>query len=88
MSSPARSLRARSLVTEDGSELDVDVVVCATGYAAADYLGQIDVVGEGGDVTAGDVARRRVRVSRHGRAGLPELLHAVRAEHQRRVPTA
>ncbi len=46
VSSPARSLRARSLVTEDGSELDVDVVVCATGYAAADYLGQIDVVGD------------------------------------------
>ena len=33
-------------MTEDGAELDVDVVVCATGYAAADYLGQIDVVGE------------------------------------------
>lgn len=48
VSSPARSLRARSFVTEDGSELDVDVVVCATGYAAADYLGQIDVVGENG----------------------------------------
>ncbi|MGV0742164.1 flavin-containing monooxygenase [Mycolicibacterium sp. XJ870] len=48
VSSPARVLRARSLVTEDGRELDVDVVVCATGYAAADYLGQIDVVGEGG----------------------------------------
>jgi cyclohexanone monooxygenase len=47
VSSPARYLRDRSLVTEDGSELDVDVVVCATGYAAADYLGQIDVVGEG-----------------------------------------
>ena len=47
VSSPARSLRARSLVTEDGSELDVDVVVCATGYAAADYLGQIEVVGQG-----------------------------------------
>jgi cyclohexanone monooxygenase len=46
VSSPARSLRARSLVTEDGSELDVDVVVCATGYAAADYLGQIEVIGE------------------------------------------
>src|SRR6201999_1827507 len=41
-------LRARSLVTADGTELDVDVVLCATGYAAADYLGQIDVVGEGG----------------------------------------
>ena len=48
VSSPARSLRSRSLVTEDGSELDVDVVLCATGYAAADYLGQIDVVGERG----------------------------------------
>ena len=48
VSSPARYLRSRSLVTEDGSELDVDVVLCATGYAAADYLGQIDVVGENG----------------------------------------
>jgi cyclohexanone monooxygenase len=48
VSSPARSLRARSLVTADGTEIDVDVVLCATGYAAADYLGQIDVVGEGG----------------------------------------
>lgn len=47
ISSPARALRAHSLVTEDGTELDVDVVLCATGYAAADYLGQIDVVGEG-----------------------------------------
>jgi cyclohexanone monooxygenase len=48
VSSPARSLRSRSLVTADGSELDVDVVLCATGYSAADYLGQINVVGEGG----------------------------------------
>lgn len=46
VSSPARSVRARSLVTEDGSELDVDAIVCATGYAAADYLGQIEVVGQ------------------------------------------
>lgn len=48
VSSPARYLRSRSLVTEDGTELDVDVVLCATGYAAADYLGQIEVIGEGG----------------------------------------
>jgi cyclohexanone monooxygenase len=48
VSSPARRLRSRSLVTEDGTEFDVDVVLCATGYAAADYLGQIEVVGEGG----------------------------------------
>jgi cyclohexanone monooxygenase len=46
--SPARALRARSLVTADGTELDVDVVLCAIGYAAADYLGQIDVTGERG----------------------------------------
>jgi cyclohexanone monooxygenase len=46
VSSPARYLRSRSLITEDGTELDVDVVLCATGYAAADYLGQIDVIGE------------------------------------------
>ena len=49
VSSPARYLRSRSLVTEDGTELDVDVVLCATGYAAADYLGEIDVVGERGE---------------------------------------
>ena len=48
VSSPARSLRSRSLVTAHGTELDVDIILCATGYAAADYLGQIDVVGEGG----------------------------------------
>ncbi|MFN3004896.1 flavin-containing monooxygenase [Mycolicibacterium wolinskyi] len=56
VSSPARALRARTLVTEDGQELDVDVVVCATGYAAADYLGQIEVVGEAG-VTLRDTWR-------------------------------
>ena len=48
VSSPARTMRSRSLVTEDGTELDVDVVLCATGYAAADYLGQIDVRGADG----------------------------------------
>lgn len=46
--SPARYLKARSLVTADGTEREVDVVVCATGYAAADYLGQLDVSGERG----------------------------------------
>ncbi|MGB6209501.1 flavin-containing monooxygenase, partial [Mycobacterium sp.] len=56
LTSPARYLRARSLVMQDGTERDVDVVVCATGYAAADYLGEIEVTGEGG-VTLGDVWR-------------------------------
>lgn len=48
VTSPARYLRARSLVTEDGTEREVDLVVCATGYAAADYLGELDVSGERG----------------------------------------
>lgn len=48
VSSPARVLRSRSLITEDGTELDVDAVLCATGYAAADYLGQIEVQGADG----------------------------------------
>lgn len=52
LTSPARCLRARSLVTEDGTEREVDVVVCATGYAAADYLGELDVTGEPGECGA------------------------------------
>jgi cyclohexanone monooxygenase len=48
VSSAARALRSDALLTDDGRELGVDVVVCATGYAAADYLGQIDVIGENG----------------------------------------
>jgi cyclohexanone monooxygenase len=48
VASPAVALRGGSVVTADGRALDVDVVVCATGYAAADYLGQIEVTGEGG----------------------------------------
>ncbi len=48
IASSAQTLRARSLVTEDGREVEVDAVVCATGYAAADYLGQIEVTGENG----------------------------------------
>ncbi|ETB52022.1 flavin-containing monooxygenase [Mycobacterium avium] len=56
LTSPARSLRRRSLVTEDGTEREVDLVVCATGYAAADYLGELDVAGERG-VTLREVWR-------------------------------
>lgn len=52
VTSPAKALRSRSLVTEDGTECEVDIVVCATGYAAADYLGQIEVTGEGGTTLA------------------------------------
>jgi cation diffusion facilitator CzcD-associated flavoprotein CzcO len=56
VTSPARSLRAGSLVTDDGTEREVDLVVCATGYAAADYLAELDVIGEHG-VTLREVWR-------------------------------
>ena len=78
VASPARYLRARSLVTADGTERDVDVVVCATGYAAADYLGQLDVSGEQGATLREVVAGRGARISRDGRPRIPELLHARR----------
>ena len=48
VSSPARALRARTLVTEDGSELDVDVVVCATGYAQPTILARSTSSGSAG----------------------------------------
>ncbi|CPR13036.1 lipolytic enzyme [Mycobacterium bohemicum DSM 44277] len=56
LDSPARCLRAGSLVTGDGAEREVDIVVCATGYAAADYLGELEVCGQGG-VTLREVWR-------------------------------
>ena len=55
------------------------------GYAAADYLGQIDVVGEDGVSLHETWRDGRVRLPGHGRSGLPELLHAVRTQHQRRL---
>ena len=65
VASPARALRARRLVTEDGTELDVDGVLGATGYAAADYLGQLDVVGE-----HGTTLRHRWRDGAHAYLGM------------------
>jgi cyclohexanone monooxygenase len=85
VSSPARSLGARSLVTDDGTELDVDVVLCATGYAAAHYLGQIDVAGEGGVTlreTWGDGAYAYLGMAV---PGFSQLLHALWPQHQCRL---
>jgi cyclohexanone monooxygenase len=63
VNSPARYLRARSLVTEDGTEREVDVVVCATGYAAADYLGQLNISGEHGTCCGRSGKKGRTHIS-------------------------
>lgn len=77
---PARYLRTRSLVTADGAAHDVDIVVCATGYAAADGANRRDRRMR--HHPAADLAGRGARLSRNGGARLPQLFHAVRAEHE------
>ncbi len=42
------SFTPEGLVTADGRELDVDVVIYATGFRPSDYLDPIEVVGRGG----------------------------------------
>lgn len=41
-------VRARSIVTRDGREREVDAIVCATGFIAADPVVPFPVVGRGG----------------------------------------
>ena len=68
--------------TADGVERPVDTIVLCTGFRAADYLRGIEVVGRGGVEIHERWARRAPRLPRHRRARLPELLHALRAQHQ------
>lgn len=45
---PIASVNERGVVTEDGSEYDVDVLIYGTGFAATDFLAPMEVVGRGG----------------------------------------
>jgi len=72
VSSPARALRARTLVTEDGSELDVDVVVCATATPQPTISARSTSPGRVGPrcTTPGVTG---LRVPGHGRPGFPNF---------------
>ena len=78
------SITARGVVDADGVERDADVLVLSTGFQPTNYLAHLEVVGRAGEsiqkywdgepraflgVTVPDV---------------PELLHALRAGHERR----
>jgi cyclohexanone monooxygenase len=46
--SPIQRITPQGVLTEDGIERELDVLIFGTGFKAADYLGAIDVYGAGG----------------------------------------
>ena len=48
VSAPVESFTPTGLITGDGTHLEVDVVVYATGFRPSDYLDGIEIVGRGG----------------------------------------
>ena len=72
------------VVTIDGVLHEFDVLIYGTGFQPSRFLTPMKVVGLGGADLHEHVGRRRPRVPRHHRAGLPQLLHALRAEHEHR----
>ena len=73
---------ATGIVDSDGTERQVDVIVQATGFRAADYLARVDVTGRSGRTLAEQWARGTAGLPRHHRSRLPELLPPLRARHQ------
>ena len=59
--------------TKDGVEHEVDVIIYGTGFTASDFLKTYKVIGRGGRRAARPLGRRRARLSRHDRAGFPNL---------------
>ena len=65
-------------------EHDVDVIIYATGFQASRFLTPMKVVGRGGVDLHAAVGRQRPRLPGHRGSRLPELLHALRPQHQHR----
>ncbi len=63
---PSTTSRRSGIVTADGTEHPLDVIVLATGYRATDYLYGLEVVGTGRSTVARRMDRAS-RLSRHGR---------------------
>ena len=78
------SVTRTGIVDADGVERAVDVIVMATGFQPANYLGPPARRRPRRPHAPGALGRRAARVPRHHGAGLPELLHALRTGHQRR----
>ena len=80
---PIREITSNAVVTEDGVEHSVDVIVYGTGFHASKFLMPMTVSGRRCR-PARTVGRRRARLPRDHGAGLPEPLLSLRAEHQHR----
>ena len=72
------------VVTTDGTLHEFDVLIYGTGFQPSRFLTPMKVVGQRRRRPARHVGRRRPRLPRHHRAGVPQLLHPLRAEHEHR----
>ena len=73
-----------ALFTADGTGRPADVVIYGTGFKAVEFLAPDPGVRPGRPPTAGGMAGRGPGLPRRHGLRVPELLHALRAEHQSR----
>ena len=81
---PIERIVADGVVTTDGTTRHADVIVYGTGFKTLDFLAPMEVTGLRGR-RLGETWHEGARgLPRHQRRGVPELLHALRAQHQPR----
>ena len=84
MTERIRQVPSGGIVTEDGVERDVDVIIFGTGFKSHDFVAPMEVYGLGGrelNEAWRDGAEAYLGLSVNG---FPELLHALRAQHESR----
>ena len=84
VTSPIQGIGSAGVITEDGVERPVDVIIYGTGFKATEFLAPLDIRGRDGQRLDRLLARRRLGPSRGRRAGLPQPVHAVWAQYQPR----
>ena len=84
ITTPIRAITATGIVTDDGVEHEVDVIVYGTGFQASRFLTPMRVTGRGGvdlhEQWGGDARA----LPRHHGARLPQPVLPLRPEHQHR----
>ena len=81
---PIERIVPGGVVTADGTTRPADVIIYGTGFQTLDFLAPMSVTGLGGRELQ-EAWRDGARgVPRDHRLGVPELLHALRAQHQPR----